>query len=152
MKLLLLDTCIILHILRADDRGKKSIDIIETMGDDVIIVVSVVTKAELESLKIQNGWGQARTQKLDAFLENAIYVDIVSSDNKLLQSYTSIDSYSRRKMPDSIGNLLPKGAIQMGKNDLWIAATAHSLNIPLLTADNDFDHLNSTFLKVVKVS
>jgi predicted nucleic acid-binding protein len=48
---------------------------------------------------------------------------------------------------------LPKGlsARNMGKNDLWIAATASTLNIPLLTTDNDFDHLNGVFLEVKKV-
>lgn len=30
----------------------------------------------------------------------------------------------------------------MGKNDLWIAATAITYNIPLITTDADFDHLD----------
>jgi hypothetical protein len=38
----------------------------------------------------------------------------------------------------------------MGKNDLWIAATAHALNAILLTTDNDFDHLNNIFFEVRK--
>ena len=36
----------------------------------------------------------------------------------------------------------------MGKNDLWIAATARALNIPLLTTDADFSHLDGTFLEL----
>ncbi len=39
----------------------------------------------------------------------------------------------------------------MGKNDLWIAATASVLNAKLLTTDHDFDHLDSIFLTVVYV-
>jgi tRNA(fMet)-specific endonuclease VapC len=39
----------------------------------------------------------------------------------------------------------------MGKNDLWIAATASVLNIPLITTDNDFIHLDKTFLTLIKV-
>jgi predicted nucleic acid-binding protein len=39
----------------------------------------------------------------------------------------------------------------MGKNDLWIAATAYILDATLLTADGDFDHLNGSFLDVKKV-
>ena len=49
---------------------------------------------------------------------------------------------------------LPKGmaARNMGKNDLWIAATASITKTILLTTDNDFDHLiNSPFLQVQKV-
>ena len=34
----------------------------------------------------------------------------------------------------------------MGKNDLWIAATASVLNVPLLTTDKDFLHLDGHFL------
>lgn len=36
----------------------------------------------------------------------------------------------------------------MGKNDLWIAATAFLLEGTLLTTDSDFNHLNNEFLKV----
>ena len=40
----------------------------------------------------------------------------------------------------------------MGKNDLWIAATAAVEGATLLTADNDFDLLSGTFLTVEKIS
>ena len=39
----------------------------------------------------------------------------------------------------------------MGKNDLWIAATASVLNAALLAIDHDFDHLSSVFLKVIYI-
>jgi tRNA(fMet)-specific endonuclease VapC len=39
----------------------------------------------------------------------------------------------------------------MGKNDIWIAATASVLNAVLLTTDNDFDHLHDEFLTVARV-
>ncbi|RZK35486.1 MAG: hypothetical protein EOO61_11845 [Hymenobacter sp.] len=38
----------------------------------------------------------------------------------------------------------------MGKNDLWIAATALYLDLPLHTADNDFDHLPALGLALIK--
>ena len=37
----------------------------------------------------------------------------------------------------------------MGKNDIWIAATASVLDATLLTTDKDFDHLNNEFLNVI---
>jgi tRNA(fMet)-specific endonuclease VapC len=37
-------------------------------------------------------------------------------------------------------------ARSMGKNDLWIAATASVLKLPLLTTDKDFLHLDSLYL------
>lgn len=38
----------------------------------------------------------------------------------------------------------------MGKNDLWIAATALDLDLPLHTADNDFDHSPPLGLALIK--
>ncbi len=35
----------------------------------------------------------------------------------------------------------------MGKNDLWIAATANFFDARLLTTDTDFDELDSRFLE-----
>lgn len=40
----------------------------------------------------------------------------------------------------------------MHKNDFWIAATAYTLGIPLLTTDGDFDHLNETLLQVINIA
>jgi len=39
----------------------------------------------------------------------------------------------------------------MGKNDLWIAATASVLSAALLTTDNDFSHLQGYFLQMEKI-
>jgi len=36
----------------------------------------------------------------------------------------------------------------MGKNDLWIAATAYVIQATLTTTDKDFDHLNKTFINL----
>lgn len=38
----------------------------------------------------------------------------------------------------------------MGKNDLWIAATAHALNAALLTTDGDFEHLHQVYFELRK--
>ena len=35
----------------------------------------------------------------------------------------------------------------MGKNDLWIAATAFVTKATLLTTDKDFDHMHPAFLQ-----
>jgi len=38
----------------------------------------------------------------------------------------------------------------MGKNDLWIAATAKVADAILITIDSDFNHLNGKFIQVKK--
>ena len=42
-------------------------------------------------------------------------------------------------------------ARNMGKNDLWIAATAAATNTTLLTTDSDFDHCDKIFFNVLKI-
>lgn len=49
------------------------------------------------------------------------------------------------------GKPLKMSARNMGKNDIWIAATASVLGAVLLTTDNDFDHLQDEFLQVDKI-
>lgn len=39
----------------------------------------------------------------------------------------------------------------MGKNDLWIAATAHVTQSILITTDLDFNHLHKTFFEVAHI-
>ena len=72
------------------------------------------------------------------------------NDEKIIQRYAEVDAYSLnrdRKRPLPVGQT----AHVMGKNDLWIAATASVLNARLLTTDHDFDHLDGIFLAVVYV-
>jgi predicted nucleic acid-binding protein len=151
MDYLLLDTCIVLHILRKNEYGSRCIKAIESYSQTPVFIISTVTKAELESLKVQQHWGEPRCKSMNAFLQQATYVDIQNQDDDLIAAYAKIDAYSNRKGSDNSGNLLPNSAKTMAKNDLWIAATAYTLNVPLLTADGNFDHLNGTFLNVMKV-
>jgi predicted nucleic acid-binding protein len=39
----------------------------------------------------------------------------------------------------------------MGKNDLWIAATSSFYDLTLLTTDNDFRHLDKSYLKLEEI-
>lgn len=39
----------------------------------------------------------------------------------------------------------------LGKNDIWIAATAALIGLKLITTDADFNHLNNVFIDVHKV-
>jgi tRNA(fMet)-specific endonuclease VapC len=43
---------------------------------------------------------------------------------------------------------VPRPAVAMKQNDLWIAATAHASNAKLLTTDKDFEHLRGAWIDV----
>ncbi len=151
MDFLVLDTCIVLNMLRKNEYGKRCILAIEQFSDNPSFIISTVTKGELESIKVQQKWGDPKCKALINFLENVTYVDIHNQDMELINAYAKIDAYSNRKGTDDKRNLLPDSAKPMAKNDLWIAATAYILNVPLMTFDGDFDHLNGTLLNVLKV-
>ena len=115
-------------------------------------MVSVVTKAELNSFILQNNWGKLKIEKIIKIFEKVVCIDINNSDKQLLDSCCRVDAFSKKKVADKNGIFLIGSARKMGKNDLWIAATANTLNIPLITADSDFDHLNHCFLNLVKIA
>ncbi len=107
----------------------------------------VVVKGELESLSIQNRWGEQRMERVEAFLNQLITADINSED--VIVRYAEIDAFSQGRLP---GKVLGTTSRNMGKNDLWIASIASVLNAILLTTDADFDHLNGIFLRVERIA
>jgi tRNA(fMet)-specific endonuclease VapC len=152
MRYIIIDTCVIIHIIRESTTGKNCINELKAFDTNPTIIISVVTKGELQSFSVQNKWGEKKIALLTTFLNHVTCINIENNDEKLLNAYSKIDSYSKRKHVDKNGNLLNASAKTMGKNDLWIAATALALDIPVLTADSDFDHLNNTILKIIKIS
>jgi tRNA(fMet)-specific endonuclease VapC len=141
---LLFDTNMILAICR-DKSGHKVIEFFNP--DEAIIYVSFVNIAEIQSIAFQNKWGTTKMRILEDFLDSARIIEIT---DLLIPTYIGIDAYSQKNHPDyeSYSFQTPRN---MGKNDLWIAATASLLNLKLVTTDGDFDHLDNTFLSLQKV-
>lgn len=79
-------------------------------------------------------------------MKQLIIADI-NSEN-ILNRYAEIDAFSQGRLENRVSNFTARN---MGKNDIWIAATASVLDAVLLTTDNDFDHLNEEFLSVAKI-
>jgi len=111
-----------------------------------IPIISVVSIGELRSLAFQNNWGEKRLHSLNQFVQQFVIADINSAD--VIERYAEIDAFSQGKLP---GKPLGKSARNMGKNDIWIAATASVTDSRLLTTDNDFEHLDGIFLEVEKI-
>lgn len=68
----------------------------------------------------------------------------------LINSFAEIDSYNLGKHPTK---KLPAGmsARNIPDNDIWIAATAYSLNAALISTDKHFEHLNGSFIDFVYI-
>ena len=108
--------------------------------------VSVVTVGELKAFALKNKWGGQKIQTMEEFVSKFVIADINTED--VISCYAEIDAFSQGRLE---GKKSDFSARNMGKNDIWIAATASVLDAVLLTTDNDFDHLHNEYLIVGKV-
>jgi tRNA(fMet)-specific endonuclease VapC len=130
------DRIIDTNILLAYARGRELYNKIEAhfalRKSGLGTLVSIVSEGELRVLALQFVWGEARQQEMERQLAYCTIVPLPFSD--IVQVYAEIDDYSRRK------------GVTMGKNEIWIAATAAVTWVRLLTTDRDFDHLDGVYL------
>ena len=83
---------------------------------------------------------------LDGMLRE--FPDLPIKDPDILRAYALIDAWSCGRSVTAPRNALPpKPARRMGKNDLWIAATAHASGATLLSTDRDFQQLDGVWLR-----
>jgi len=139
MRKFVLDTNIVLAYIRQSPQYLDAERRLRLTADDVQLIISVVTISEIRVLARRNGWGEKKTAQLDSFIEQTLFVvDVSSGAPELLDAYVEIDYFSNGR--------------SMGKNDLWIAATAKVTGATLVTTDGDFDHLGDGFVQLVKIS
>ena len=144
----LLDTGILLGYVRGAGYAEYTERKFGPSQPPNVPLISIVSKGEIYSLAIQFGWGNQKKQELDTLLRRIPSVDI--NTDRIIHRYAEIDAYSQGK---DRSKSLPPGmsSRNMGKNDIWIAATASVLNATLLTTDGDFAHLNGVFLSVIQI-
>lgn len=143
---LLFDTNILVHYIRGSSTSQLIESRFSPFQPDNFPCISVVTVGEIKSLAIQRKWGPAKLQKLDRFLAEFVLLDI--NHDLVIDRYAEIDAYSQNRLP---GRPLELTARNMGKNDIWIAATASVAETILITTDRDFDHLDQVFLHLEKI-
>lgn len=143
----LLDTNILLAYLRQAKITNLIDRELNLFNPDNTLLISIVNIAELKSIAFQNNWGITRIKLMEDFLSNFLVVNI-NSEN-IINAYAEIDAFSQNKLEKIPLNM---SARNMGKNDIWIAATSHVLNAALVSMDSDFQHLNGVFidLKFIK--
>ena len=137
----LLDTNILLLYLREDRTTLEIEENYQILDSENLAFISVVSKGELKALALRNKWGNRRIRELENFLDLFLVVDINAED--IIDRYAEIDAFSQGKL-ESYTPLT--SARNMGKNDIWIAATASILEAKFLTTDKDFEHLDGVFL------
>ncbi|QMW02213.1 PIN domain-containing protein [Spirosoma foliorum] len=109
--------------------------------------ISIITVAELKAFATKRKWGYQKRLALEKILGE---IPIFGIEFSLTDVYATIDAYSQGEL---MNDPLPVGvsARNMGKNDIWIAATALFYDAELHTSDNDFDHLPAIGLRLNKI-
>jgi tRNA(fMet)-specific endonuclease VapC len=141
------DTNILLYTLRRPDfftTLNLRYDFTNPLNE---IHISAVTVGEIYAIALRNRWGQGRMNDLKQRLRSLKTVP-VTDDDFLIQMYSEIDIYSQSHHPTL---RMTGSAHKMGKNDLWIAATAAIAQATLISTDDDFTHLNGLFLFFEKI-
>lgn len=132
---ILLDTSVLIHLLRASTLGSRIADEHSLKSRSERPLLSIVSVGEALAFAKKRSWGEPRTTRLRELLHQFVIVDIRPSD--ILEHYATLDAFC-----ENTGKAL-------GKNDLWIAATAAATGALLLTTDKDFDPLHERFLNRV---
>jgi predicted nucleic acid-binding protein len=145
MRKFILDTNILMAYLKANPLFKKVSEDNNLNDEDAFIMISAISKGELLSIAMQNGWGERNVSALNKLLNEIVIIDIAGNDDNLLNAYAEIDAFSLKRHPTK---KLKGSAKPMGKNDMWIAATAFATNATLLTADGKFMHLDKEFINI----
>lgn len=139
----LLDTNIVLIYTRRGEMAELLESEYNLLSGDKDLYISVVTVAELKSIVLQRNYGEKKVQALEDLLLRFGVIDI--NLEEILDRYAEIDAYSQGKLKARKSSF---SARNMGKNDLFIAASSSVYDLILITTDKDFDHLKPEFIKL----
>lgn len=146
MRNFVLDTNLVLAFQKTNQNLIEKVVSENDLNDsDAVLMISAITRGELLSIALQNNWGDAKLQRLAQILESLITLDIGGDDEVLLNAYAEIDAFCKKRHPTK---KLEGSAKPMGKNDLWIAATAMATNATLLTTDGKFQHITDVMIRM----
>jgi len=141
---ILLDTNILLYLIKGTNRQSlyKKIN-----PQNERVYLSIVSVGEIKTIALTNGWGKSKQSIMGLLLNE---VPILEINESLVETYTQIDAFSQCRNP-AYPEYPFKPPRNMGKNDLWIAATAALLGLKLVTTDADFNHLHNVFIEVERL-
>lgn len=144
----ILDTNILIYLIRENTVVRAELTNHGIFEPENTVSISIASFGEILSFALQNNWGERKKNNLETLIADLRPIPILKRE--LVDAYAEIDTYSKGKLAT---RPLPTGhtARKMGKNDLWIAATAHLTQATLITNDNDFDHLNGVYFSIIKL-
>ena len=136
---------LLIHLVRENQKVISALQKRDIWGANTGII-SYASVGESLAFALKNKWGVGKHEKLENLLD--MFEALPISSRSLANAYAEIDAFSQGRHPSLTSTFRARN---MGKNDLWIAATTHLSEGTLLTTDNDFDHLMPDFLTVEKI-
>jgi predicted nucleic acid-binding protein len=130
--LYILDTNILVHFVRASPVWTRVRDTYQPLTIEPQPIISVVSEGEVRSLALQWKWGTRKLEQIEFALTFFKVSTILDPD--VIRAYAAIDAFCE------------ENGQPLGKNDVWIAATAMVRRATLLTTDRDFDRLTPRFI------
>ena len=134
----LLDTTVLLNYFRWNNCAQQIEADYALRASGFAPTISVVTVGEMLSFAQNPAWDDKKRAKLDSFLEQCIVIDVSQRD--VLEAYAQLHDVNT------------KTGLNIGQNDLWIAACAHAAGLAVLTSDKDFERIPSNLVRVIKVN
>jgi tRNA(fMet)-specific endonuclease VapC len=143
-----LDTNILIHLVRQTPNVLQKLIDKGIFGAENGTFISIVTIAEIQAFAYRNNWGVAKLKLLEQFIISLTPIPI--DNQSIIDYYIQIDVFSQGR--HRVHNLpVNTSARNMGKNDIWIAATTTFAAATLITTDADFDHLKNVFFDIEKI-
>lgn len=118
MEVIVCDTSVVSDLFQGGHRCREMVVL-----TSVSKVVSVVTVAELRGGALKAGWGVRRSSDLEATIRAYPQIGV---DDETAKVWARLWADCRR------------AGRNVGANDLWIAATALRLEVPVASLDDDF--------------
>lgn len=144
----LLDTNILVNAIRESALYTRVVRMYGIDDPENLTIISEVTIGELYSLALQRNWQVDKRSRMMQLIRQFTAQRI--SVESIYNAYADLDAYSQGKHPTVAA---PAGltARNMGKNDLWLSATAYVTGASLITTDSDFNHLDR-FITIIKIT
>jgi len=139
----LLDSNIIIIYSRDNDLSNLVEQKYQLFNGKHRLFISVVSLGEVNAIIKKLQLGKKRKEHIHQILSktNKIGIDF----DEIIDKYGDIDAYSQGKLTNNKSKFTSRN---MGKNDLWIAATSSVYDLVLITTDKDFEHLDKEYLQL----
>lgn len=137
----LLDTNIIVIYSRGGHVSKLIEQKYQLFSTNNRLFLSAVSLGEINAIIKKFHLGEKRRNNIKRLLKSINKIAINFDD--VIEKYGDIDAFSQGKLSKTKSKFTARN---MGKNDLWIAATSSVYDLVLITTDKDFTHLHDEYL------